>query len=382
MFEKFVKVEGLVFFSLFDGMSCGQQAINRLGVKNYTYFSSEIDKYAMQVTRYNYPDTIFIGSVTDIEIVSYRNGAILVNNKYIVDPKKVILIGGSPCQGFSFAGKQKGASTKCNIEITQLEQYLGLKKDNFEFEGQSYLFWEYIRIKRELEKYNPNLLFLLENVKMTKKWESVFNDAVGVKPTQINSSLVSAQNRVRLYWSNLGEDINQPEDRGIYLRDVIEDGLTERDKSLCVASRVAGATAKRYLTKNHHQIVIKPTIAIKNRTFLCVDSIGSNPYLLKITKQNCVIDREKSYCIDANYHKGGNLKQYFNKSRRQLIFKPNPKFSKDGLCHIADADIKGNDSIKRVYHPDGKCPALTTCGGGHREPKILCSSRFFQKDFP
>jgi site-specific DNA-cytosine methylase len=79
-------------------------------------------------------------------------------------------------------------------------------------------------------------------------------------------------------------------------------------------------------------------------------------------------DRDKAFCLDANYFKGGNLKSYFEKHRRQLVF------SKDGLCHVGDADINGNDSIKRVYHPDGKAPTLTTMGGGHREPKVLCGA--------
>lgn len=235
--------------SLFDGMSCGQQALARAGIKIDNYFSSEVDKYAMQVTRYNYPDTKFLGSVTDITIKPHSKTEIVINDKYIVNPNNLILIGGSPCQGFSFAGKQCGASTKCKIEVTSLEQYLELKRNNFEFEGQSYLFWEYIRIKTELEKYNPNLLFLLENVKMTKKWQSMFDNAVGIKPTQINSSLVSAQNRVRLYWSNLADTIPQPQDKKIYLKDIIEDGYTERDKSLRVTSRVAGATAKKTFDK-------------------------------------------------------------------------------------------------------------------------------------
>jgi site-specific DNA-cytosine methylase len=89
---------------------------------------------------------------------------------------------------------------------------------------------------------------------------------------------------------------------------------------------------------------------------------------LKDILEDGFVDREKAHCLDANYFKGGNLKSYFEKHRRQLVF------SKDGLCHVGDADIKGNDTIKRVYHPDGKAPTLTTMGGGHREPKVLCGA--------
>lgn len=109
-----------------------------------------------------------------------------------------------------------------------LEQYLGLKEQGFEFEGQSYLFWEYMRILTEIRKYNPNVLFLLENVEMGKKWESVFNKAIRAKGIHINSSLVSAQNRKRVYWTNIdGGNIPQPKDKGLFLRDILEDEVDE-----------------------------------------------------------------------------------------------------------------------------------------------------------
>ena len=134
---------------------------------------------------------------------------------------KVILIGGSPCQGFSFAGKMKGAITKCNKDITTLEQYLKLKDEGFEFQGQSYLFWEYIKVLRTIE---PDY-FLLENVMMVKKWKDMFNDAVGCDPIMINSALVSAQNRKRLYWTNI--KVRTPNDKGIVIADILEDGVAD-----------------------------------------------------------------------------------------------------------------------------------------------------------
>jgi DNA (cytosine-5)-methyltransferase 3A len=167
--------------SLFDGMSCGQIALNKLGIQYENFYASEIDKHAMKVTQHNFPNTIQIGDVTQVN----------ANNL----PKIDLLIGGSPCQGFSFSGK-------------------GL---NFE-DPRSKLFFEFVRLVKETK---PRY-FLLENVKMKKEHEQVITDYLGVEPIEINSSLVSAQNRVRLYWTNI-PNIQQPEDKGIGLIDILED---------------------------------------------------------------------------------------------------------------------------------------------------------------
>ena len=207
--------------SLFDGMSCGQQALERAGIKVTNYFASEIDKHAIKVTMANYPNTIQLGSVVDIDGYSL--------------PKIDLLIGGSPCQSFSFAGKRKGMSTKDEQEILTLEHYLQLKAEGFEFEGQSYLFWEYMRLLNETKpKY-----FLLENVEMGEKWERVLSKAIGVNGIHINSALVSAQNRKRIYWTNIGHEpgglfgdlvckIQQPKDRGILLKDILEKEVDDK----------------------------------------------------------------------------------------------------------------------------------------------------------
>ena len=256
---------GINVLSLFDGMSCGQIALDKLGVEVDKYYASEIDKYAMTIAKKNYPNILHIGDVTKVDGTKLD--------------KIDLMIGGSPCQGFSFAGKQL----------------------NFN-DPRSALYFEFVRLLKETKpKY-----FLLENVRMKKEFQAIITKDLGVEPIMINSSLLSAQNRVRLYWTNI-PNITQPNDLGIVLKDIIEDGVT---------------------------------------------------------------DRTKSHCLDANYFKGGNLKSYFEKHRRQLIF------SKDGLCHVGDADLKGNDSIKRVYHPDGKSPTLTTMQGGHREPKIILGGAF------
>lgn len=215
--------------SLFDGMSGGQIALTELDIPIDKYYASEIDKYAMQFTMQNFPNTIQVGDIRELDI-----------NKL---DKIDLLIGGSPCQSLSMAGKRKGLSTKEGIEIFDLEMYLELKENGFEFEGQSYLFWEYIRIYNDLLERGDNPKFFLENVEMGKKWESVFNDILGRKGIHINSALVSAQNRRRIYWTDIHDDIPQPEDRGILLRDILEEEVDEKyflsDKMIeCLKGRV------------------------------------------------------------------------------------------------------------------------------------------------
>ena len=261
--------------SLFDGMSCGQIALDQLNIPVENYFAAEIDKFAIKVATANYPDMIQLGDVKDVwvsnDINTKEKGILHEDKLHKID----LLIGGSPCQGFSFAGKQL----------------------NFD-DPRSKLFWEYVRLLKALKpKY-----FLLENVRMKKESMDVITEALGVDPVAINSNLVSAQNRYRLYWTNIPMD-GLPEDKGIKLKDILENGIT---------------------------------------------------------------DREKSHCLDAHYFKGGNLKTYFEKHRRQLVF------SDDGMCHVGDAGISDKYSyINRVYHPDGKGPSLVASTGGHLQPKVL-----------
>ena len=204
---------------MFAGIGGFHGALSALGGE--CVYASEIDKYAITVTMANYPNTIQLGSVIDV------NGCNL--------PKIDFLIGGSPCQSFSFAGKRKGMSTKDEQEILTLEHYLELKAEGYEFEGQSYLFWEFMRLLHEVKpKY-----FLLENVIMSKKWQLVLSKAIGVEPIMINSSLVSAQNRKRLYWTNIGVESNglfgdlksiieQPKDKQILLKDILEKNVDQK----------------------------------------------------------------------------------------------------------------------------------------------------------
>ena len=204
-----------IALSLFDGMSCGQLALQRAGVSVDYYLASEVETKAIEITMSNFPGTIQMGDVRELD------GSAIVNPH--------ILMGGSPCQCFSFAGKRKGMATTEGEEITTLDRYLELKKDGFEFEGQSYLFWEYVRILRETKpKY-----FLLENVMMAEKWAWVISDILGVKPIRINSTLVSAQKRDRLYWTNI-PGVELPKDKGVQLQDILENGYSEKSKSWCM----------------------------------------------------------------------------------------------------------------------------------------------------
>lgn len=230
-------------------MSGGQIALTELDIPIDKYYASEIDKYAMQFTIQNFPDTIQVGDVRELDI-----------NKL---DKIDLLIGGSPCQSLSMAGKRKGLSTKEGIEIFDLEMYLELKENGFEFEGQSYLFWEYIRIYNDLLERGDNPKFFLENVEMGKKWESVFNDILGRKGIHINSALVSAQNRRRIYWTDIHDDIPQPEDRGILLRDILEE---EVDEKYFLSDKMIECLKGRVKTDNDPICVAMPACLTPRRT--------------------------------------------------------------------------------------------------------------------
>lgn len=266
MIDIFSQTQPVNIVSLFDGMSCLQIALNKLGVKEYNYYACEIDKYAIQVTQKNYPSTIQLGDVTKVSALDF--------------PAKIkLLAGGSPCQGFSFAGKQL----------------------NFD-DPRSKLFFEFVRLKNELK---PEY-FLLENVKMKKEYKQVITEALGVEPIEINSSLVSAQSRKRNYWTNI-PGIEQPKDKGILLKDIVHEGE---------------------------------------------------------------VDRDKSYCLDASYYKGGNLEQYFDKSRRQVVFETLSEYIVpfDQTLQILDKEVeKGkigyfrkDSQANRVYFIHDK--AVTLCG--------------------
>jgi DNA-cytosine methyltransferase len=178
--------------SLFDGMSCGQIALERAGISVNKYYASELDAHAMKITQHNYPNTIQLGDVTKWK-------------EWDIDWASIdLVIGGSPCQGFSFAGKQL----------------------NFD-DPRSKLFFEFVDICHRVADENPKMKFMLENVRMKKEYQDVISKYLGVEPIAINSSLVSAQNRYRLYWTNI-PSVTQPEDKGILLKDILEENIDSK----------------------------------------------------------------------------------------------------------------------------------------------------------
>ena len=271
--------------SLFDGMSCGRIALERLGIQVDNYYASEIDKYAIQVSQANYPDIIQVGDVTELDTSTL--------------PKIDLIMGGSPCQGFSFAGKQLAFD-----------------------DPRSALFFEFVRCVEELKpKY-----FLLENVRMKKEYLDVISEYMGVEPIMINSALVSAQNRVRYYWTNI-PGIEQPEQRGIVLRDILEtkevEGLS--DKAIDYMNR---SSSKWSGGKTRKDIYIKH-------------------------------ESEKGMCLTANMHKGvpygviavDSYREVRTEEAKQLRKEMRQKTGKDHTPFRAK---------KLVPREDGKVGTLTT----------------------
>ena len=245
--------------SLFDGMSCGQIALRELGVPIERYYASEIDKHAIAQTQLNFPDTIQLG---DVE--KWR--------EWNIEWEEIdLLLAGSPCQGFSLAGKMLGHD-----------------------DPRSRLYWVFLDILHHVQKINPNVKYLLENVRMRPADEARINESLGIRPVVINSSLVSAQNRVRLYWSNIqtksegiwGElltDIPQPADRGIYIGDILDDEVDEK-------------YYMRNLSLNEEAI---ESIATTQE--------GKASSVVKLDKKlKPKAQQDKASCLTAGGHSGGN----------------------------------------------------------------------------
>ena len=420
--------------SLFDGMRCGQLALQRLGIKVDKYYASEIDKYAIQVTQANFPNTIQIGDVKTVKPEDYAD----------ID----LIICGSPCQGFSFAGKQLAFD-----------------------DPRSALFFEFIRILKQIKpKY-----FLLENVRMKKEFIEIISQQVSecypelpgtdlfdnkIDPILINSAMLSAQSRQRLYWTNI-PNVNKPEDLGIVLKDILEDEVEEHylvGKNLLENYQGGNQLNPNYKSQAN-------TIHNKNKKsgVICAGTHGyANGYVeTKPIKVGMNIEEVKvrKHKIDVE-HLQRFLEVYKKRSKktqkqiateldvpltqvshwfrtdscfsippadlwlalRKVINADNDSYDKkimefeyrDGVYETKQrvysdqgkaptltasnkeqmietkpkqvgiaSDIKGHDILKRVYSPEGKSPTLNSMGGGNREPKVVSGAfrgRAYDKD--
>ena len=289
--------------SLFDGMSCGRIALDRLGIPVDKYYAAEIDKYAIQVSEANYPDIIRLGDVCDVKAEDLAP----------ID----LLIAGSPCQGFSFAGKQLAFD-----------------------DPRSALFFEFVRLLKECKpKY-----FLLENVRMKKEFLDVISEQVGCEPIFINSALVSAQNRQRFYWTNI-PGIEQPEQRGIVLRDILETGTdenpvknTERnkrhhrnleDKSLCM-------TATMYKGAGNNGMTLVPETINNPSEF--------DKNLDKMTNKD-----GKAYCVTARYT-AAEPKNSMQRKQRTMV---------PVISETHDTPIQVGTAVETISNKKNKSYALT-----------------------
>jgi len=295
--------------SLFDGLSAGNLALERAGYKSgvdYNYYASEVDKYAINVASKNFPNIIQLGDVCGVKAKDL--------------PPIDLIVGGSPCQGFSFAGKQLAFD-----------------------DPRSALFFEFVRLLKEIKpKY-----FLLENVKMKKEFLDVISEQVSacypdfqgedmfggkIEPLLVNSALVSAQNRQRYYWTNI-PNVKQPEQRGIVLRDILQ------------------TNPESY-------------------------TLMSDKFSKRQEGRSCLVDmnKEKASNLSAmEYVKNGRQGDYLACDDTGIPKDLSETRNTPKQVGIA-SDINGHDILKRVYSPEGKSPTLNTMGGGNREPKIVAGA--------
>ena len=333
---------GLKVLSLFDGMSCGQLALTKLGIKIDKYYASEIDKYAIQVTQNNFPDTIQVGDVSNLKVKDFAD----------ID----LILAGSPCQGFSFAGKQLAFD-----------------------DPRSALFFEFIRLLKEIKpKY-----FLLENVRMKKEFLQVITEQVSmcypehkgddllgglIEPILINSALLSAQSRQRYYWTNIPE-VEQPEDKGVILRDILEDYPDEKyNLSESKVNRVLNEKRGKGFFYNENSEKIGTVIAGYHKE----PTDGS--YIEQKKPVADIVAKNGKKLIKENIDKAMTLtaRDYKGLSGRGST---GVRLTKPKQVGVA-VDVSGHDILKRVYSPDGKSPTLNAHGGGNTEPKVVSGGAF------
>jgi DNA-cytosine methyltransferase len=349
--------------SLFDGMGCLGIALKDLGVE-FNYYTSEIDKHAIAQSKLNFPDSIQLGDVT-----KWR--------EWDLDWSKIDIIGaGSPCQGFSFAGKQLAFD-----------------------DPRSALFFVFVEILEHIKKHNPNVIFLLENVKMKKEHELVITKYMGVAPIVINAALVSAQNRVRLFWSNIKNEpyglfgdmqctIPQPKDRGILLKDILEADVPEK---YYLSDKMLNYFSNRAANFNQGKVNIREEEGKASTITASMASCDISDNFIKVdTNLNKANNQDKANCFTAGGNSGGLHSDMTLIVASRGRNPENPKSRKaglpteqqleprtDGKTNCITSVQKDNLVIQlnpstesggkqpyqqnRVYDPNGKNPAL--CSG-------------------
>lgn len=302
--------------SLFDGISCGQVALERANIPVEVYYASEIDKYAIQITQKNYPNTIQLGDVTKIDFTQFTD-------------KIDLIMGGSPCQDLSIAGKRKGLQGE-----------------------RSGLFYKFVEA---IEVIKPQYFLLENNVGMPREAYEEISRLMGCYPIEINSALVSAQTRKRYYWTNIGpQDFNlfgfptckipQPENKGILLKDILESGITSDDKNRTLLSSCGRTTTREYFKKNQGQMVAEP---------------------LKIPENTVkgYAEIEQGECMDLTHlnsktRRGRAMKEKCNCLQTQSEFYQ--YLEPLQLGHISNTNAQAN----RVYSVHNKLVTLKANGGG------------------
>lgn len=253
---------------MFDGISCALLALQEAGIKVDNYYASEIDDAAIEVSKSNFPNIIHVG---DVSKVSFKENCLITENGVFDTGQIDLVIGGSPCQSFSKRGNRK----------------------NFD-DSRGKLIYEFERLLRETDA--P--YFLLENVVMNKEHQDVISGLFGVQPMEINSALVTAQNRLRLYWTNI-EGVEIPSDRGVMLQDVLDNGYTERDKAYCITATYGNATAQNYFINKERQLKFKKPVKKTGNRYKLYDGT--------------IVDIYPSYGLERNYYSLQLLKPYMSK---------------------------------------------------------------------
>lgn len=358
--------------SLFNGISALHLACDRAGIQVDTCYYAEIDKYANKVTEKHYPNDIALGDVT-----KWR--------EWNIDWSEIGLVGaGFPCQAWSVAGKQLG------------------DKDE-----RGMLFWTTLEIIAHVLKHNPSAKFLMENVKMKKDFEQYITrhteQALGkVEKTLINSALVSAQNRQRYYWTNF--EVTQPDDKGILLKDILEQDSTPIYKELESDIRSGKVKSEQFLNGESQTMRRalangkSPNQKANTLTSCAHKGMGTNGMTNVIVTGGAIRGR---YIVDGKRQDHKMKTAGLTEQRLEVrndgktntlttvqkdnvaVYRPCKRIKDGNTGHVANAtDIKGMDCIKRVYGQNGKAPTLTTMGGGHREPKVLCEELLYRKLTP